>query len=164
MCNGGSSKVSLNLKCSKQPSWLPHPHLVIITSIFFHSFFIFILTFCPGGLCARATKNFSHKNFFFYIYENIFKSSCCGTIGSMASWERWDEGSISGPAQRLTDLALLQLWLRLQNWGSNLIPRPGSSICWGAAKKEKKKKLYNLTRKVRNLSGQKSQLKNCFSE
>ena len=35
------------------------------------------------------------------------RSSCCGAMGSEKSWERWDAGSIPGPAQWVKDLALL---------------------------------------------------------
>ena len=53
------------------------------------------------------------------------------------SWERWDTGSIPGLAQRVRDLALLQLWLGLQlQLGSD--PWRGSSMSWGGQKKKNK--------------------------
>ena len=62
----------------------------------------------------------------------------CGTTGSVASREHGDAGSDPGLARRVKDLALPQLWLRLQLWlRSDLWP--GNSICQGAAKKEKTK-------------------------
>ena len=35
-------------------------------------------------------------------------------MGSEASWESWDAGSIPGLAQGLKEVVLLQVWLRLQ--------------------------------------------------
>ena len=51
-------------------------------------------------------------------------------MGLAASWEHWDTGSITGPAQWVKDLVLLQLQLRPD-------PQPGNSICHEAAKKKK---------------------------
>ena len=51
--------------------------------------------------------------------------------GPEVSWEHWDEGSIPAPAQWVKDPTLSLLWLRSDPW-------PGSSICRGVAKKEKK--------------------------
>ena len=39
-------------------------------------------------------------------------SFCFGTMGSEASWEHWDAGSIPCLAQWVRDAALLQLWLK----------------------------------------------------
>ena len=41
------------------------------------------------------------------------RSSCCGAVGSAASWECWDVGLIPGLAQWVKDLALLHLQLSL---------------------------------------------------
>ena len=41
-------------------------------------------------------------------------SSHCGTTGLVASLEHWDIGSIHNPGQWVKDLALSQLWCRLQ--------------------------------------------------
>ena len=60
--------------------------------------------------------------------------SHCGAMESVASWERWDTGSIPNPAQ----WALLQLKLRLQLLLRS-DPWPGNAICHGGAKNEKKK-------------------------
>ena len=42
-------------------------------------------------------------------------------MGLVASWEPWDTGLTSGPAQCVKDPVLLQLWLR-----SDLIAGPGT--------------------------------------
>ena len=60
-----------------------------------------------------------------------------GSMGSVASLELWNAGSIPGPTQWVKDIALLLLWCRLQLWlGSD--PWSGNSIC---QRKKKKKKL-----------------------
>ena len=65
-------------------------------------------------------------------------SSQCGATGSVSSLEHWDASLIPGPAQCVKDLALLQLWHRMQLWlGSYLWP--GNSICCEATQKEKTK-------------------------
>ena len=62
----------------------------------------------------------------------------CDTMGSAASWQCQDTGSIPGPAQWVKDLVLPLLRLRLQLLlRSN--PCPKNSICHRAAKKEKEK-------------------------
>jgi len=61
-------------------------------------------------------------------------------MGSVASVEHWDTGSIPSPAQWVKDLALLQLQQRSQKClGSD--PWPENSICHKAAKRGKKKEL-----------------------
>ena len=53
-------------------------------------------------------------------------SSRCGTMGSVVSWEHGDAGLIPSPAQWVKDLALPQLWLRVQlRFRSD--PWPGNS-------------------------------------
>ena len=60
----------------------------------------------------------------------------CGAVGSMVSLERWPAALVPGPAQWVKDPTFPQLWFRLQLWlGSD--PWPGTSMCHGAAKKEK---------------------------
>ena len=60
-------------------------------------------------------------------------SSHCVAQRSAASSERWDSGLIPSPAQWVKDPALPHLLLRLWLWlGSD--PRPGSSMCHGAAR------------------------------
>ena len=54
-------------------------------------------------------------------------------------WSLGSAGLIPGPVQWIKDLALLQLWCRLQLW-SDSTPSPGISICRGSGKKKKKKK------------------------
>ena len=63
-----------------------------------------------------------------------WQSSRCGTVGSAASLQRPDPGSILCPAQWVRDLALLQL-LRSDPWqGNPTLP--------GAVKKENKERIY----------------------
>ena len=81
------------------------------------------------------------------------RSSCCGTMGSTASREWWDAGSIPRLAQWVKDLVLPQLQIRLWLWpGSN--PWPKHSICQGGQKKKerKKKKLQKDTGDIVNLT------------
>ena len=59
------------------------------------------------------------------------------------SLQGWDTGSILGPAQWLKDLALLQLWHKLQLWLES-DPWSRNSIWCGAAKKEKKNDAYSF--------------------
>ena len=54
-------------------------------------------------------------------------------------WSLGSAGLIPGPVQWIKDLALLQLWCRLQLC-SDSTPSPGISICRGSGKKKKKKK------------------------
>ena len=62
-------------------------------------------------------------------------------MGLTASWEHQNAGLTTSLVQWVKDLALLQLWLRLQQWlGSD--PWPGNSICHGEAEKEKKNNLF----------------------
>ena len=64
-------------------------------------------------------------------------SFCSGAMGSEASWERWDSGSIPTLAQWVKDLVLSQLQLRSQlQLGSD--PWPRHSICPGEGEKKKK--------------------------
>ena len=61
-------------------------------------------------------------------------SSHGSTTGSAASLEPGDTGLVSGLAQWVRDLALLQLQRRLRSY-----PWTGNSMCQGVAKKEKNK-------------------------
>ena len=79
-------------------------------------------------------------------------SSCCGAVGSMASWEHQDTGSIPGVAQWVKDLALLHLWFGSQLWLRS-DPWPGNSICLGAAKKGIKKECLEMGERGANVVG-----------
>ena len=67
----------------------------------------------------------------------MVRSSQCGTMGLVVSWEYWDTGWIPSQVQWLKDPVLPQLqpgwqvWLESDSW-------PRNSICCGTAKKEKK--------------------------
>ena len=58
-------------------------------------------------------------------------------MGSVASLQRWDTGSIPSRAQSMEDLVLLQLQHRLQLQLES-DPWPKNSICQGAAPPQKK--------------------------
>lgn len=74
--------------------------------------------------------------FFKYVItiKNFFpRSSLCGKVGSVASWESLDIGLIPRLPQGLRIWqSRSKLWLRSAPW-------PGNSVCQGAAKKEEKK-------------------------
>ena len=68
----------------------------------------------------------------------MLRSSHCGAMGWVASWDHWDAGLIPGATQWIGDPALLQLWLKSQlQLGCD--PWPRNSICCGVVKKRKKK-------------------------
>ena len=58
-------------------------------------------------------------------------------MGSVASLDPWDAGSVSCLAQWVKDRRLLQLWGWLQLWLSS-DPWPRNSLCPGAFQKENK--------------------------
>lgn len=62
-----------------------------------------------------------------------------GTTGSEASWECWDTGLLTGPAQQVNDPVLPKLWLRTQ-LRLRYDPWPGNFMCLRVAKKGKKRK------------------------
>lgn len=71
------------------------------------------------------------------------QSASCGATGSLASLQRWDEGSIRSWVQWDEDLVLTQLqcsWSPLQ---LRCAPWPGNSICRRVAQKEKKRNLQH---------------------
>ena len=71
-------------------------------------------------------------------------------MGSVASWEHWDVGSIPTLAQRVKDPALPQLWLKSQQQ-LDLIPDPGASSATERPKNKKKKKKTNFSAMFNNL-------------
>ena len=65
------------------------------------------------------------------------RSSRCGAMGSVASWERWEAGLIPGPSQWIKGLALLSCGVG-HNCCSDLIPGQGTPNAGGQLKKKKK--------------------------
>ena len=61
-------------------------------------------------------------------------------MGSAASWERWDAGSIPSLVQWVKDLTLLQPWLNRSKLQLRSDPWPGNSLSLGAAQSEKNQK------------------------
>ena len=79
-------------------------------------------------------------------------------MGSAASWEHWDSGSIPGLAQWVKNPLLLQLQLRLRPQLRS-DPWPSNSICHevakNAKKKKKKKKKKTKTKEARKKNREK---------
>ena len=108
------------------------------TSLFFYVYAALI----QDGIFGKVwkLKGFARR---FHSYSGIQevtrRSSCCGTMGSGASRECWDSGSIPSLAQCVKDLALPQLklrsWLRLTS-----DPVPGAPYAKGWPKMKEKKK------------------------
>jgi len=56
--------------------------------------------------------------------ENQTRSSHCGAVKSVVSWECWDAGSMPSLVQWIGDPVLLQMWLRSWLWlGFDLWPK-----------------------------------------
>ena len=71
--------------------------------------------------------------------KNNFQSSRCSETGLVVSWGRWDKGSIPGPAQRIRDPILPQLWLEMTTatWIWSLAQE--FHVPWGSQKRRRKK-------------------------
>ena len=61
----------------------------------------------PPAACALTSPSVSSQ----VSSEAEAWSSCCGAMGLVAPWERWDAGLIPGPAQQVKNLVLPQLQL-----------------------------------------------------
>ena len=73
------------------------------------------------------------------IKDGWIWSFCCGAVGLVASWERWNAGSIPGLAQWVKDLTCCSCSLG-HNCSSDLIPGPGTPYASGQPKKKEEKK------------------------
>ena len=107
---------STNPKLPVHPTPFPSP-LASKINFFFFSF-----------LATLQTNNLKKK-------KNAFRSSCCGAMALATSWEQREASSIPGQAHWVNDPALPKLRLSCDLW-------PRYTICQGAAKKEKKKKMH----------------------
>lgn len=79
-----------------------------------------------------------------------FRSSHCAVKGLATSLEHWDTGLIPCLTQWIGDLALLQLWHRLQLWLSS-DPWLRNSISHRVAKNERKKKFQQRKKKIKQM-------------
>ena len=82
--------------------------------------------------CHRCGQPIKKREF---KQEKQSWSSFCGTTGS-ASWEHWDMGLCPVPAQRVKDLELLQLQLRIWSLVQEL-HMPQGSQKWKEKRKRK---------------------------
>lgn len=102
-----------------------------------------------GALSTKPYASLSSRTFEIRhsIIEHFIQVQKRNSVGvpTVVQWDQWCfgnadiAGSIPGPVQWVKDPVLLQLWLRSQPQLRS-DPWPGSSICYGAAEKEKKKK------------------------
>ena len=76
---------------------------------------------------------------FGYKVKSKSRSSCCGTIESVASWEHWDMGLIPGLAQWVgeSSVAAAVAWVTTEAWIWSLVQE--LHMPWGGQKRKKKK-------------------------
>ena len=102
---------------------------------------LFSLNFDAVSLAISCHDGFISSFPVSLFLKYVGRISCCGTLGSVASWECWDAELIPSPAQWVKDAVLLHLWLG-HSCGWDLISGPGTPC---AEEQPKKKKIKENT-------------------
>ena len=77
------------------------------------------------------------------MYNELLKSSCCGTMGSAASLQHQDTGSIPNSVQLVKGSSVVPV--AYGNCSIDLILSPGTPFAISAAIEKRKEKKRNLT-------------------